>query len=71
MRIHCAVPGCARTRKPGAHTEFICSTHWPMTDRKLRRVMFRARKRGEVETDCMAWRKLKRQAIERAAGVGA
>lgn len=68
-RIACVVPGCRCSRKANRYAEFICAKHWPMTDRKLRRVMFRARKRNERTVADMAWGKLKRQAIERAAGL--
>lgn len=68
-RVPCCVPGCRRSHKPASFPEYICATHWPLTDRKLRRVMFRARRQRDWETAARAWRKLKRQAIEAAAGL--
>lgn len=68
-RIACVVPGCRRGRAGGKFPEFVCATHWPLTDRRVRRLMFRARRRANHALAAQCWTKLKRQAIERAAGL--
>jgi hypothetical protein len=73
-RVRCCVPFCARSRKPEAYAEFICSVHWPMTDKKTRSLFFRARRAIKKGRDLQylegkLWEKLKRQAIERAVGL--
>lgn len=68
-RTPCVVPGCARSQKGARYPEFVCSKHWPATSRDVRRLMFRARRRKDWELAAQCWRKLKRQAIERGAGL--
>lgn len=72
-RLRCCVPFCNRTRKPDEYAEWICGKHWPLTDLQsrlvYRRMKFRrpgpefAQARGRI------WDRLRRQAIERAAGL--
>lgn len=70
-RQRCVVPFCRRTRQDdGRFGEWCCGRHWCAVPRKYRRVMFRARRRGDRMIDDMAWRKCKRIAIERALGIG-
>lgn len=69
QRVACAVPGCGRSCKPERYSEFVCAKHWPATDRRWRLLMFRARRRGDHALRDKCWSKLKRQAIERAAGL--
>ena len=76
-RQPCLVPGCRRTRLH-AGGEWICGDHWRLTDRHVRRTLFRAVKRfrhGGEKAETFAsvarqcWRRLKTQAIERAGGL--
>lgn len=74
-RLACSVPYCQRTRK-GGPGEWICGKHWPLTEPTLRRKFYRlkrrARRTGRITTRramWWAWDKLKRQVIERAAGI--
>lgn len=69
LRVVCVVPGCRRSHDGSRYAEFCCAKHWPLTDRKLRRLMFRARRRGDRQLADRCWAKLKRQAIEHAAGL--
>lgn len=79
-RIPCLVPFCGRTmrRTPdsGPDTEFICAKHWPAIDRRVRRLhckIRRKRKRGAQGLEAAAqrmWDRCRRQAIERAGGIG-
>lgn len=67
-RLACLVPGCRRTCKP-FHGEWICGVHWPATDRAMRRLLSLAKRRGRQQACAAIWRRLKRQAIERAVGI--
>ena len=80
-RIRCAVPFCRRTRRDdGSFTEWICQEHWVLTSARLRRI-YSLRKRRirrlvshhdigrEIRAKRRTWQWLKRQAIERAAGI--
>lgn len=70
-RLLCLVPFCKRTLKPAheSHTEGICSLHWRLTDKRLRRLLFRCRRIGRPGLEAYFWDKLKIQAIERAGGI--
>lgn len=82
-RINCCVPFCKRTRKPiNDATEWICGDHWKIVRKNRRRVYGRHKKRWrrfgpEWTADkylfCRRirrlWNSLKREAIERAAGL--
>lgn len=78
MRITCCVPFCKRT-KPNPDrelAEWICSRHWQATSKGRReayRTVARLVRKGYVdergELMRKLWENLKRQAIERAAGI--
>ena len=72
-RVLCEVPGCRRTRVPdprfGEQQWFVCSKHWALTDKKLRRVFFRCRRLGRIGLEIHIGRWLIAQAIERAHGI--
>ena len=75
-RIGCAVPFCrrgSRTFQPG--WEFLCATHWRLVDRELKRLRTRVKRsrRGDryARFEALIWRRMKQQAIERAAGASA
>jgi hypothetical protein len=80
MRIKCCVPFCNASRgdrkddpvRPGM--EWICSKHWQLVSRELKRRRSRLRRRhGQTDhgqkIDGWIWRRMKSQAIERAAGI--
>lgn len=76
LRMACQVPGCRRTRgqRKGEPpltptTEWICGDHWRMVPRELRRLLFTARRRRRQRLHALAWRRAKRAAVERAAGI--
>lgn len=84
MRTSCLVPFCRRTTsneklKARRHTEWICGRHWALTDRQARRLLFRIRRKITQRPlsrrlvlqgiEMRLWELLKRQAIERAAGI--
>lgn len=76
-RMPCCVPFCGRgstTFPPG--WEFLCANHWRLVDRELKLLRTKARRRrGSGERywrlEGLIWRRMKRQAIERAAGAAA
>lgn len=81
VRIACVVPGCRRKRgqRKGEppiteHTEFICRDHWALVPRSLKLLRRRLRRRhgdrprGWV-ADRRIWGRMRRHAIERAAGL--
>ena len=84
IRIACCVPHCPRTRgdRKGdpvtPDMEWICGDHWRMADKRRRKVWGRVKgrwrrfgpdaDRGPI--DDRLWRALKRQAINRAFGIG-
>jgi hypothetical protein len=70
-RMLCLVPFCRRTRKDdGRFDEWICGKHWTLTPRSWRRGLFLFRRRGvHHELVARMWDRLKRVAIERAAGL--
>lgn len=73
-RLPCAVPYCRRgsTRFPPGW-EFLCGIHWRLVDKALKRLRTKARRKREGarynRLEALIWRKMKRQAIERAAGI--
>lgn len=76
-RLHCCVPFCRRTTaRFQPPTEWICGRHWQLVSKDKRRVYGRRKRawrRYHHENDGIAadriWSRLKREAIERAAGV--
>ncbi len=79
-RIGCCVPFCRRTRQnvDPAYNEWICGDHWRLTDKIKRKVWGRINRRwrrfGPSSADPSpaydrVWNAMKRQAIERAAGI--
>lgn len=82
-RVRCLVPFCRRTTPAGrfgADAQWICGDHWRAIPKPRRRVWGRLRKRWRrygpqagVHFDARWWRiwdRLKRAAIEAAAGIG-
>lgn len=70
-RLACAVPFCRRTVavEPGWR-EWLCSRHWRLVDRRLRRMLIaaqRLRRRGRprASVELWLWRECKRQACDR------
>lgn len=80
-RIGCCVPFCRRTRLNDnpKFVEWLCPEHWPLIDKTRRRVWGRIKGRwrrfgppaAASSIEDRLWGALKRQAIERAAGVRA
>jgi len=75
-RIHCQVPFCRRTIQPDfKEQEWLCSVHWPLTQRSLRKLYFKRKRRfrrgdkSQLPHMMRIWDRLKMQAIERAAGI--
>jgi hypothetical protein len=71
-RIPCVVPHCrcgATCYPPGF--EIICPKHYRLVDRSLKALRRRARRAGKHRLDQLLWRRIKRQAIERATGISA
>jgi hypothetical protein len=77
-RTSCIVPFCRRTSTLFKH-ERVCAEHWRLVDRDLKRFRTRHLKRlGRARNlrrwhaaEALIWRRMKRQAIERATGVSA
>lgn len=76
MSVKCVVPFCKRTTSRTDFEEWICGKHWPAIDRERRRVYGRYLRRWRRYGDsaygpaaARIWRRLKAQAIERAAGI--
>jgi len=74
MRITCCIPFCRRTTAAAmlaakGHDEWICSKHWPLTNRSWRRRLSLFRRRGRADLEARMWIRLKQQAIERALGL--
>ena len=73
-RVKCLVPFCRCTRgarwagDPGGE-EWICHRHWVATSKVWRRRYFLFVRRGRWELVARMWVRLKRQALERAAGL--
>jgi hypothetical protein len=68
-RIRCMVVHCNRTRRPGCD-EWICAEHWKLIRRDRRRAFRRAVARGEVQVADMMWRRLVKEANDKAHGNG-
>lgn len=73
-RIPCCVPFCRRTRaaeKLAPWSEFICSDHWRLVDRRRRRVYAKAKRKlaDRVQLLNWLWERLKAEAIEKAVGI--
>lgn len=79
-RICCEVPGCGRTaseREYGEGCEIICGKHYRLADKSLRQLLTKIRQRttryGQTEARYLAdnaiWKRIRRQAVERAMGV--
>lgn len=72
-RIPCLVPGCrcgSRRFPPAPGREYICAKHWRLVDKSLKLTRSRGRRRGKGERfDRLVWMRMRRQAIERAAGL--
>lgn len=81
-RSSCCVPFCRRTSTL-FRDEWICGEHWRLVDRDLKRLRTRLMGRFKRRRQTMAvrrawfrieqatWRRMKRQAIERATGISA
>lgn len=76
-KTNCVVIGCRRTSKCFPH-EWLCGEHWRLVDRPLKTFRTRYLKRlaGKQPSpqrwrncESLIWRRMKRQAIERAAGL--
>lgn len=78
-RLRCCVPFCRKSRRNDVgFDEWICGDHWRMVDKSRRQVWGRINKRfrrfgpkKSTPAYCRVWSALKRQAIERATGIGA
>lgn len=81
-RIPCEVPFCRRTAKREPQdepdTRIICGGHWRFGDARPRRVYSRARRKYKRTGDPRyraimnrCWERVRKQAIERSAGVSA
>jgi hypothetical protein len=77
-RVGCVVPGCRRTiaraKLDPKHDQYLCQPHFSLVDKALKRLRGRVlRKYGAGNyahrLDCRIWRRMVRQAIERAAGI--
>ena len=75
-RLRCIVPGCSHTRgdrkgdpiTPGM--EWICAGHWRLVPRALKAIRTRARRKGKDRVVlARLWRRIRREAIERALGI--
>jgi hypothetical protein len=80
-RISCVVPFCRRTMKRTAKhhdlSEWMCGRHWRLIPKIKRQVYGRImrqwrrfRRAGDVARADRIWFRLKREAIERAGGIG-
>lgn len=77
-RLQCCVPYCERStgRFPDS-SEWICAEHWRLAPKRLKRVLFRARRhlkagRDEVHNrrvNALAWRLIRKAVIEAALGI--
>lgn len=80
-RTPCLVPFCRRTASAAfmaGHSEFLCCRHYPLVDKRIRRLRTRVRlKAGRVGwTPAMIalsgrlWARAKGQALDRAGALG-
>jgi len=69
--IRCCVPFCHRThRNVESYAEWCCSAHFGLTDAMARKIYRRMIRRGAAAASRdRIWGRLRRQAIERAAGI--
>jgi hypothetical protein len=75
-RLRCCVPFCRRTHKPGQWAEWMCQKHWVLIRAERRRVYRRLERRWHryrdetlLERGHRLWSVIRREAIERAAGL--
>lgn len=77
-RVACMVPGCRRTlareKLAPKHDQHLCQKHYALVDKRLKRLRVRTRRRHGFclyaqHLDNRIWRRMIRQAIERAAGI--
>jgi hypothetical protein len=74
-RLPCCVPFCRSTRGdrkgcpivPGM--EWLCSRHWALVPRRLKRLRSLAKRRHRDALDDLLWARCKRIAIEAAGGL--
>lgn len=78
-RIPCAVIGCRRTcASDGFWLEFICGKHYPLVDRRTRRLRTRVKRKAKrlgwtpslQALETRLWARCKRQATEVSLGIG-
>ena len=66
-RLSCLCPGCRRTTPAGRYPEWICARHWALLPKAQRRIYSRAKRKGKSPAAlARIWRRLSREAIERA-----
>lgn len=79
-RVPCCVPFCRRTYRDddGSCVEAICGKHFRLADKNLRIKLTKCRRQVRTgkrslergrKLDDYLWGKIKKQAIERAAGI--
>jgi len=81
--IACVVPFCPggfTVETTDSSTEAICRDHWRLVDKALKAARTRQRREAEEDVDEAGpshaavdhhyWGRMRRQAIERAAGIG-
>lgn len=78
-RIPCEVPFCGRTAKASEFpegTRIVCGKHWRLGDARPRRLYSAASRKLKKTGDeryrdlkHRAWERVRKQAIERAAGI--
>lgn len=76
-RIACCVPFCRRTTGRTEFSEWLCGDHWRLIDKRRRQVygrymrQWRRYSHGKIVPQAVdrIWNRLKREAIERAAGI--
>jgi hypothetical protein len=77
-RIPCCIVGCRRTFKNDrGYVEFMCGNHYRLADSTLRRLRTKVARRAKhqgwtqhnLTIDDWLWRRIKRQATERAMGL--
>lgn len=73
-RVPCLVPGCgcgATCYPPEPGLEIICPKHYRLVDRALKALRRKSNRYGRGRLTDLCWRKMRRQAIERAMGISA